>query len=33
VILERILVTLALLNLAVLFGEGLYQVVTALLGR
>jgi hypothetical protein len=31
--LERILITLALLNLAVLFGEGLYQLVLTLLGR
>jgi hypothetical protein len=31
--LERMLGALALLNLAVLLGAGLYQVVTALLGE
>ena len=29
---ERLLITLALLNLAVLFGEMLYNIVRALLG-
>ena len=30
--LERILITLALLNLAVLLAEGLFQLLTTLLG-
>ena len=29
---ERLLITLALLNLAVLFGEALYNIARALLG-